>query len=140
MMDLPAQISMDQLSKDWRKLRSALYDCDDISVKFFQEVFQNTEQCLRQCLGIQAIGKEFIPLITDAYSFVDADAGDHNTQIQAAKILTERMLYQYVVNLNVDLQNPSSVTIYILKTKRQLTVDFSDVVRAFPIVVEALLI
>ena len=135
-----AEISMEALSKDWRKLRSALFDCDDISVKFFQEVFQNTEQCLQQCLGVPAIGKEYIPLIADAYSFVDAEAGDNNTQIQAAKILTERMLYQYVVNLNVDLQNPSSVTIYILKTKRQLTVDFSNVECAFPIVVEALLI
>lgn len=134
------QMPMDQLCKDWRKLRSALYDCDDISVKFFQEIFQSTEQCLRQCLGAQAIGKEYIPLIADAYSFVDADAGDDNTQIQAAKILTERMLYQYAVNMNVDLQNPSSVTIYILKTKRQLTVDFSDVECAFPILVEALLI
>ena len=131
---------MEALGKDWRKLRNALFECDDISVKFFQEVFENTRQCLLPCLGVQAISKEFVPLIADAYSFVDTEAGEGNTQIQAAKILTERMLYQYVVNQNVDLQKPDSVTIYILKTKRQLTVDFSNVSIAVPILVEALLI
>ena len=135
-----AEMSMEALGKDWRKLRNALFECDDISVKFFQEVFENTRQCLLPCLGVQAISKEFVPLIADAYSFVDTEAGEGNTQIQAAKILTERMLYQYVVNQNVDLQKPDSVTIYILKTKRQLTVDFSNVSIAFPILVEALLI
>lgn len=134
----PVQMPIDKLCNDWRKLKSALYDCDDISIKFFQEVFKNTEQCLQQCIAVDAISKVYIPLIADVYAFVDADAGDSNAQIQAAKILTERMLYQYVVNRNVDVQNPSSVTIYLLKSKRQLTVDFSDVVRAFPIVVEAL--
>lgn len=138
MNDLLVPMPIDTLCNEWRKLKSALYDCDDISVKFFQEVFKNTEQCLRQCISANSISKEYIPLIADAYAFVDAEAGDQNAQIQAAKILTERMLYQYVVNMQVDVQRASCVTIYLLKTKRQLNVDFSDVARAFSVVVEAL--
>ena len=46
------------------------------------------------------------------------------------------MLYQYVVNPDVDARSASYVTIYLLKTKRQLTVDFSDVGLALAILVE----
>ena len=133
-----AEMSMEALGKDWRKLRNALFECDDISVKFFQEVFENTRQCLLPCLGVQAISKEFVPLIADAYSFVDTEAGEGNTQIQAAKILTERMLYQYVVNPDVSEENASCVTVYILKAKRQLRIDFSDAEVAFAIIADTL--
>ena len=71
----PVQMPIDKLCNDWRKLKSALYDCDDISIKFFQEVFKNTEQCLQQCIAVDAISKVYIPLIADVYAFVDADAG-----------------------------------------------------------------
>jgi hypothetical protein len=69
---------------------------------------------------------------------VDAPAGDDDVQTQAAKILAERMLYQYVINTNVDVQNASCVTIYLLKSKRQLTLDFSNVNVALSLLMEAL--
>ena len=132
------QKSLSALGNDWRKLKASLSHCDEINVKFFFEVFQNTEQCLRQCIDSVAIPKMYIPLITNVYAFVDAEAGDHNVQIQAAKILTERMMYQYVVNPTAREQDASCVTVYILQTKRQLTVDLSDVELAFSIIVDTL--
>ena len=130
--------SLEALGKDWRNLKASLQDCDEIRIDFFQETFKNTEQCLRRFIEEKSISKEYLPLITDAYAFVDAQIGDDNVQIQAAKILTERMLYQYVVNEEVNLQNPSVVAVYLLEARRQLTVDFSNVATAFYILVEAL--
>lgn len=138
MSDQLVQKPIEMLRKDWQNLKRALCDCDEIRLEFFAEVFKNTEQCLRPCISANAISKEYMPLITDVYAFVDAEFGDSNVQIQAAKILTERMLYQYIVNVDVDEQSASCVTIYLLKTKRQLTVDFSDVAVALAILIEAL--
>lgn len=138
MNDQIAQNSIEMLCADWQKLKRSLYECDEIRLEVFQDIFQKTEQCLRQCIGANAISKAYIPLIADAYAFVDAESGDANVQIQAAKILTERMLYQYAVNVDANEQNASCVTIYLLKTKRQLTVDFSNVAAAFSVLTDAL--
>jgi hypothetical protein len=138
MNDQTIQTSIESLCKEWQALKTALYDCDDIRADTFQEVFRNTDQCLRHCVTAHAVGKEYIPLIADVYGFVDAPAGDDDVQTQAAKILAERMLYQYVINTNVDVQNASCVTIYLLKSKRQLTLDFSNVNVALSLLMEAL--
>ena len=129
---------IESLRKDWQSLKSALHSCDEIHEAFFLDVFQKTAECLSGCVAEKAIAKEYIPLIADVYAFVDTEAGDSNVQIQAAKILSERMVYQYAVNPQVDAANPSCVTIYILKSKRQLTIDFSEVAIAFTILTEAL--
>ncbi|MBR6554767.1 MAG: hypothetical protein IKT90_00960 [Clostridia bacterium] len=132
------QKTLSALSNDWQKLKASLYHCDEINVKFFLEAFRKTEEFLRRCIGSVAIPKEYIPLIADVYAFVDAEAGDQNVQIHAAKILTERMLYQYVVNDHADEQSAGCVTVYLLKNRRQLTVDLTNVAMAFPIVAKAL--
>lgn len=132
------QKTLSALSNDWQKLKASLYHCDEINVKFFLEAFRKTEEFLRRCIGSVAIPKEYIPLIADVYAFVDAEAGDQNVQIHAAKILTERMLYQYVVNPDVSEENASCVTVYILKAKRQLRIDFSDAEVAFAIIADTL--
>ena len=115
-----------------------MYECDEIRVEVFCKTFEETEQHLRQFIAKAAISKAYMSLIRDAYAFVDAQAGDSNVQMQAAKILTERLLYQYLVNEDVKPQNASCVTVYILKTMRQLTVDLSDVGIAMKILTEAL--
>ena len=138
MNDKTTQMSIESLCKSWQDLKCSLYECDDIRMETFCEVFKNTEQLLSHCITANAVGKEYIPLVADVYGFVDAPAGDDNIQTQAAKILTERMMYQYVVNEDVDAQNASCVTVYLLKAKRQLKVDFSNVELALSILVEAM--
>ena len=61
-----------------------------------------------------------------------------HTPKQAAQILCERMLYQYVVNTNVSEQNANCITVYVLKNKRQITVDIRNAPVAFSIIKEAL--
>lgn len=131
-------VSILALCEHWQKLKRALFDCDELCMEFFEKTFKNTEQCLRQCVTAATISKSMIPLIADAYAFVDAEREDDNVQIQAAKILTERMLYQYVVNENVDEKNASCVTVYNVRTKRQIAVDFSNVTIALSMLVKAL--
>ena len=132
------QTPVAKLCEDWQSLKGSLHDCDDIRVEVFQEAFKSAELFLRQCITSDTISKAYIPLIADMYAFVDCEAGDKNVQIQAAKILTERMLYQYVVNCHAEEQSACCVTVYLLKNRRQLTVDLTNVAMAFPIVVSAL--
>ena len=138
MVESFAQKPIEAVCKDWQKLKASLYECDDIRLEFFQEVFSSTEQYLRHCISAKSIDKEYIPLIVDAFAFVDADAGDKNARIQAAKILTERMLYQYTVSSDVTEQNADRVTVYLLKRKRQVTFSFGDVELALATVMESL--
>ena len=138
MSEITVQKPIAELCKTWQNLKRSLYECDEIRLEVFYEAFRETEQHLQQFISKTAISKAYMPLITDAYAFVDAQAGEGNVQMQAAKILTERMLYQYLVNEDVNPQNASCVTIYILKTMRQLTVDFSEVSIAMKILKEAL--
>jgi len=129
--------SLKALCCNWQKLKASLYDCDEIRTEFFLETFKNTAECLRPCLTADAISKEYIPLITDAYAFVDVNVGD-NVLMQAAQILTERMLYQYVVNTAASEQDADCVAVYLLNNKRQLNIDFSNENVAFSLIAEAL--
>ena len=138
MNDQTIRVVIESLCKNWRDLTNSLSNCDNIHMENFQELFKSTDECLYHCVTADAVEKVYIPLITDIYGFVDAKAGDENVQTQAAKILAERMLYQYVVNPCVDVNNASCVTVYLLKTKRQLTVDFSNVGQALSLLIEAL--
>lgn len=132
------QKPIEALRKDWQNMKTSLRDCDDIRLEVFQETFESTELCLRSCIGAKAVSKEYIPLIADVYAFVDAEAGDDNVRIQTAKILAERLMYQYVVNEAVTDENASCISIYVLQIKRQLTLDLSDIAMAYAALLEAL--
>jgi hypothetical protein len=133
-----AQNTVDMLCRNWQKLKMSLRDCDEIRTDVFLETFHSTEEALRQCLASSAVDKMYIPLIADAYTFAFTEAANKCVKIQAAQILTERMLYQYTVNPEANAENASRITIYILETKRQINIDITDVAAAFPVVEEAL--
>ena len=131
---------IETLSTEWRKLKSSLDKIDEMSVSYFIETFTKTEQFLSKYISENTIEKDCVPLIVDAYSFVDSEVGNDNVEMQAAKILTERMLYQYVINPEVNDQNASCVTIYMVNSRRQLKIDLTNAVIAFAIIKEALTI
>ena len=132
------QKPIEVLRQEWQSLKASLKECDDIRLEAFQETFESTELCLRSCIGAKAVSKEYIPLIADVYAFVDAEAGDDYVRIQTAKILADRLMYQYVVNEAVTEENASCISIYVLQIKRQLTLDLSDIAMAYAALLEAL--
>lgn len=138
MSDQSTQAFIDSLRKDWQNLKQALSTCDKIRVEFFLEALKSTDQLLRSCVTADSVSKEYIPLIADIYAFVDADGCSDDIPTQAAKILTERLLYQYVVCTYADEKAADRVAIYLLQKKRQLLVDLSDLACAFSAIVEAL--
>ena len=132
------QKPIEVLRQEWQSLKASLKECDDIRLEAFLETFESTELFLRPCIGAGDVSKMYIPLIADVYAFVDTEAGDDNVRIQAAKILAERLMYQYVVNEAVTEETAPCVSVYVLKIKRQLTVNLSNAPIAYTSLLEAL--
>ena len=113
-----------ELEKAWRNLCKDVKRDRKIKLENFENTFNNTYLLLKSCSADNALDKQYVRMIAEAYLFASIHEDTLPSELLAATVLTERMLNNFAFQTACSAEVS---TVYILEAHEEVELDFNDV-------------
>jgi len=115
-----------ELAESWKILHHNSMKKEKVFIDDFKALFVETYAMLRVLVDKSEIDKEYMPLILNAAHFAKTIGTKDDRIASAAAVLTERMLQYCVINGFAVSPLADHTSIYSLKERREVIINFND--------------
>lgn len=115
-----------ELAENWKVLHRNSVKKEKVFIDDFKALFVETYAVLKELVDQSEISKEYMPLILNAAHFAKTIGTKDDRIASAAAVLTERMLQYCVINGFTVSPIADHTSIYSLKERREVIINFND--------------
>ena len=120
-------MNADSLAAQWAELKFILERKKKLDYGMFKQTFAKSYQALQSCAKAEAIDKKYLRLILSAYNFINTKVIAEDDVLDAAMVLTERMLDIIVSPGNNTEVVADCARVYILEARQDVYINFTNV-------------
>lgn len=128
------QMDLTELAQGWEALCLGIKKHQIINFGKFDPIFAQTCSLLALHASEGSLDKKYIPIISKAFLFANADARGLDSKGLAALVLTDRMLSCYAFG-DTPAQD-GRVSVYSMEARKAVCIDFSNISASIDVLAE----